>query len=609
LSLLFCHFLQKCLQKDLEKMLFQSAFQFFVSAISSCCQFKKTLLPILLCGLFFATAASAQGQFTAPPAPNAEQAVTSDSAGAFSADQLGEKADKLVLAEQPKAISNGLSLAAPMQAMQALVTPQGLQIQSTVDSKQQFSVTPVALSKGDAVRLSAGKVLQENNSILLQRDLLTERISSSSDGIRQDFFIHQKPTGHASLTLDLALQGVSARQQDEGVLLTLPDGRDLVYNRLHITDATGTVLQGRLLAVNATQLQIQVDDHQAQYPILIDPTYSDADWQVLNEGLPGSNNFIFAAVAWNDELYVGGDFTIIGSTFANRIAKWTGSSWSALGSGVSGNVNALTVYNNELIVGGSFTTVDGSIAANRIAKWNGSSWSALGSGVSGTVNALTIYNNELIVGGGFTIVDGSITANRIATWNGSSWSVLGSGVGANVFALTVYNNELIVGGQFTTVDGSITANRIAKWNGSSWSALGSGVSGNVNALTVYNNELIVGGGFATVGASITANRIARWNGSSWSALGSGVNSTVFALAAYNNELIVGGTFTTVGSSITANRIATWNGSSWSALGSGVSSSVLALTVYNNELIVGGGLYDCGRKTLTLSCSSYCTLYR
>lgn len=321
----------------------------------------------------------------------------SGNAETFSANQLGQKADKLIQAEQPKVINNGLSLAAPMKAMQALVTPQGLHIQSTVDSKQQFSVTPVALSKGSGLQLSHGKVMQENNSILLQRDLLTGRISSSSDGIRQDFFIHQKPAGHASLTLDLVLQGASARQQYDGVLLTLPDGRDLVYNRLHITDVTGTVLQGRLLAVNANRLQIQVEDHQAQYPILIDPTYSDADWQVLNEGIPEANSSIYTTVVWNDKLYVGGEFTLIGNTFANRIAKWNGSAWSALGAGLGATVRALTVYNNELIAGGDFTTAGG-VNTSRIATWNGSTWSALGTGVGATVRALTLYENQLIAG-------------------------------------------------------------------------------------------------------------------------------------------------------------------------------------------------------------------
>ena len=47
-------------------------------------------------------------------------------------------------------------------------------------------------------------------------------------------------------------------------------------------------------------------------------------------------------------------------------------------------VYALAVSGSDLYAGGYFTTAGGS-AANDIAKWNGSSWSALGSGMDGVL--------------------------------------------------------------------------------------------------------------------------------------------------------------------------------------------------------------------------------
>src|SRR5262245_52633400 len=44
-----------------------------------------------------------------------------------------------------------------------------------------------------------------------------------------------------------------------------------------------------------------------------------------------------------DALYVAGDFTVAGDVAASNIAKWNGSSWSALGSGTNANVYALAV--------------------------------------------------------------------------------------------------------------------------------------------------------------------------------------------------------------------------------------------------------------------------
>src|SRR5437762_2791504 len=101
--------------------------------------------------------------------------------------------------------------------------------------------------------------------------------------------------------------------------------------------------------------------------------------------------------------------------------------WFPASSGTGDSVAALTVYNGNLIAG----TTSG------IAQWNGTSWSALGTGINGQVNALTV-NGNLIAGGYFTTAGGT-TANHIAQWNGTSWSALGTGINNAVNALTVYN--------------------------------------------------------------------------------------------------------------------------------------------------------------------------
>ena len=79
------------------------------------------------------------------------------------------------------------------------------------------------------------------------------------------------------------------------------------------------------------------------------------------------------------DLYAGGYFTTAGGAAANYVAKWNGSAWSALGSGMNNYVYALAVSGSDLYAGGDFTTAGGS-TANHIAKWNGSAWSALGQG-------------------------------------------------------------------------------------------------------------------------------------------------------------------------------------------------------------------------------------
>jgi formylglycine-generating enzyme required for sulfatase activity len=101
-------------------------------------------------------------------------------------------------------------------------------------------------------------------------------------------------------------------------------------------------------------------------------------------------------------LYAGGGFFMAGGTTANHIAKWNGTSWSALGTGMSfySGVFALTVdASGNLYAGGGFTTAGGT-TVHRIAKWNGTSWSALGTGMNNTVSAITLDSSGNLYAGG-----------------------------------------------------------------------------------------------------------------------------------------------------------------------------------------------------------------
>jgi hypothetical protein len=312
-------------------------------------------------------------------------------------------------------------------------------------------------------------------------------------------------------------------------------------------------------------------------------------WSPLGSG---TNNDVYAMTLFSNNLVVGGNFTSAGGISANRIAQWDGANWSTFGTGFNNKINALTVFNGKLIAAGNFTTANG-VSINRIAMWNDTGWVTLGTGIdNGQVNALAVYSNNLYVGGTFTTIGGN-TVNRIAKWNGSNWSILTNGLDNEVDALLVYNGNLIVGGKFTTTGVSYT-NRIASWNGSSWSPIGQGISnGQVNSFAVYDSSLIAAGTFSTIGG-VTYNNIARWNGTNWYELGVGTNNDINALTVYQGNLYAGGTFANAGG-VNALRIAKWNGTTWSALGSGISAGpqVYALTPYHYFLIAAGKFTSAG----------------
>jgi hypothetical protein len=69
-------------------------------------------------------------------------------------------------------------------------------------------------------------------------------------------------------------------------------------------------------------------------------------------------------------MYVGGAFVQAGGAPANYIAKWNGSSWSALGSGVNGTVWAIAVSGTNLYAGGYFSAAGGK-PSNYFGRWSG----------------------------------------------------------------------------------------------------------------------------------------------------------------------------------------------------------------------------------------------
>jgi hypothetical protein len=355
-----------------------------------------------------------------------------------------------------------------------------------------------------------------------------------------------------------------------------------------------------ILAVCSVGIASPVRNPQPAISSASDP--ADSAWDnPFGTGIAGTVHAIAVA---GEDVYVGGFFSTAGGVPARNVAKWDGSSWSALGAGLSDTVLALAVIDGDLYAGGQFDSAGG-IAANYIAKWDGSTWTSLGAGTNWTVYAIAAFDSKIFVGGRFTVA-GAANADGLASWNGSAWT--GYAVGGVVLDqyvsdLAASATELYLAGWFLIDDffGPFYLSGAMRWNGGSLLVVGQQFNGFVTRVGVAGTDVYAAGDFTANNFFGPMNRVAKWNGSSWTALGSGIEGGyVGTISTSGSELYAGGRFTTAGGD-TISNIARWNGSEWSSLGSGAvaspSQSVNAIAPQGTDLYVGGNFDTAGAKPM------------
>ena len=301
--------------------------------------------------------------------------------------------------------------------------------------------------------------------------------------------------------------------------------------------------------------------------------WNGSTWTPVTNGMNGilGATGISTMAVNNNTLFAGGTFFVLtpDQDWYNYAAKLYNGSWTTCGSGLgndgaglSDQPYAMISYGGDLYAGGMFQFAGGDPLnqqiAMYIARFDGSYWNPVGSGLNEHVTDMTIYNNQLIVSGYFTQA-GNSEANYIAAWDGSSWHALGSGMArpylCKVTALAVHNGDLYAGGLFDTAGGKPATN-IAKWDGSGWSAVGDGINGQVYSLASYNGNLYASGDFF-ISAGGPGNYIAKWDGAQWSNVGSGTDGPIYFFLVQDNKLYAGGIFTTAGDQ-PAKNIAVWS---------------------------------------------------
>jgi hypothetical protein len=374
--------------------------------------------------------------------------------------------------------------------------------------------------------------------------------------------------------------------------------------------------------------------------------WNGASWAQVGGTFALNGQVVIEALATrpNGDLVAVGNFTTAGGAPDAHVARYDGSAWQPLGSGLDAQALALAVLpNGDVVVGGTFATAGG-IASPFAARWDGAAWQPMSAGLAAWVNALHVRGNgELVASSngdvlrwtgaawvplgpapGFAVytfaetatgqlLAGGDTLGAVRVWTGSAWAPFTTATGRIQETLTpLPNGHLIAGGTFG----------LRRWTGASWVPL-SASTGPVQALAATRDGGMIAGGYFASGASSTL--AARWNGGSWQPLpglqGLAPRAVVQApggelLAAIDTSWGTRSTFVWRGAAwsfapggdgitcfasaadgvvlgAVGNGILRWNGSGWDPLVGGITGSANRMVVLSDASIVVAGALDLG----------------
>ncbi|MFI4916575.1 MAG: GC-type dockerin domain-anchored protein [Phycisphaerales bacterium JB060] len=298
--------------------------------------------------------------------------------------------------------------------------------------------------------------------------------------------------------------------------------------------------------------------------------WDGARWTALDGGLDGS---VLSLAVFDDgagpALYAGGWFRNAGGRPARGVARWDGRAWSPVGAGdppgLDGAVRALAVYDDgrgpALYAGGDFQTADGR-SVKHVARWDGTSWTAVGGGAPEPVRSLHVFDagkGPVLYAGGDVQQLPGWRFNGLRRWDGRDWRALPWLVSGTVDAMATYDDGrgsamYLVGG--FDVSGVPGTRNIARWDGTRFEPLRSGLANIGFSATTFDAgdgpRLVVGGQFSRAYGG-AGDYLAQWDGRDWAPLepaDASVSGIVSVLHAHDDgsgpALFAGGRFTSAG---------------------------------------------------------------
>jgi FG-GAP repeat protein len=441
---------------------------------------------------------------------------------------------------------------------------------------------------GLAGRLGAARVMPiaAGNVVRYERQDVVESYLNGPLGLEQTFVVAARPQGaERPLTLALSLGGsLVARQSGADVIFVSRSGRvELRYGGLNVVDATGRH-QRAAVAVARGKLRIRVWDHNARYPLHIDPLIQQGPKLTADdEAGTGRLGTSVALSSDGNTALVGGEtdnnsvgaawvFTRSGSTWTQQGSKLTAN--DETGPGNFGHSVTLSADGNTALIGGQAD--NNYFGAAWVFTRSGSIWTQQGPKLlpDDAVGPQVLFGQDVSVSadGHTALVSGSRDNNYagaawVFTQTGAAWTQYGAKLTANdesgSFVSFGYSATLSADGSTALIGGNGDANNVgAAWiftpAGSAWAQQGPKLTatdetgpGNFGGSVALSSD----GSTALIGGYGDDNNIgAAWaftrSGASWTQQGSRLSAndetgqgsfgSSIAVAGDGNTALIGG---------------------------------------------------------------------
>jgi hypothetical protein len=384
------------------------------------------------------------------------------------------------------------------------------------------------------------KMIPKDNRIAYLRGDMVEWYINDHRGLEQGFTVSTRPSGQrGSEPLQLSMQTAGnlipvVEKEKKGIVFRNTQGKNILrYSGLSAYDATGKTLYTRMEA-DQEEIRLIVDDHEAVYPITIDPFI---ETKKLTAGDGTAEDYFGSSVS------ISGNTAIVGAPGDDDNGTESGSAyifsrnqggtdnWGEVqkllaSDGAAGDYFgwSLSISGNMAIVGAPIDDDNGgdSGSAYIFSRNQGGTdnWGEVQKLLASDGAAYDYFGHSVSISGNTAIV-GAVGDDDNGDYSGSAY----------IFS-DVFNDELAV--DFST-------NGLWHWDGDTWTQIN---AQNPEALEAWN------GGLA---ADFDGNGLWTYNGASWDLL---TTLNPASMEAWNTELAV---------YFAGNGLWSYNGATWSLL--------------------------------------------